>query len=179
MSIKRALIDVQDKTGLVKLATNLVENDITIFAYNKTALYLKKHKIPYSQIDHCPYEGWAITQSTVEDEHIIGTNDEYHTDLIIVNLPDIESIINKTGQSQTDVLEQINIINISNIRLAAKNYDKILPIITHTDYEQLISDIQMGKLSDMKYRSRFAQKVFGYTSKYDSTISQYLYLNSL
>jgi phosphoribosylaminoimidazolecarboxamide formyltransferase/IMP cyclohydrolase len=175
MTIKKALIEVQDRTGLVKFATNLIENGVELFAYDKTAAYLKKHKIPYSQIDNDVPEGWDI----VDEEHIVGTDDRYHVDLIVVNLPDIEPIINKIGQSQIDVLNQIDISTISNIRLAAKNYDKILPIITNTDYGQLIDDIQTGKLDDMKYRSRFAQKVFGYTSKYDSMISQYLYLNSL
>ncbi len=178
MTIKKAFIDVQNTLGLAEFATQLVEMDIKIFAYCKTAKYLKTHKIPFSQIEHNSVDGWNINEPTISDEHIIGECEAHRVDLYVGNVPDIESIINIPGVPLSDVINNIDTTSIKNSRLAAVNFLTIIPVINNQDYDVIINDIQTGKLDDMKHRLKYAQKVFGMTSKYDSIVSQYLYINS-
>lgn len=169
MTIKRVLIDnIFDRSGLAKFATQLVELEVEIVSRNiDITKYLKRNKIPVSALSEAAYY-----------DQLHSTDDNYHIDLFVVNLPNIENIINKPGQSLNVVRESVDINTISDMRLVATRFDKILPVISVNDYDQVIDDIKTGKIMTEHQRMIYAQKVFAFTSRYDSIISQYLYLTA-
>lgn len=173
MSIKRALIDVQDRTGLVNFATALVNNNVEIYAYEATAKYLKRNKIPVSQIPHDKNIAGVDPTEHISTEE----TSPYFIDLYVTNIPDIEEIINKPGQSHKNIMDSIEIEAVCFIRLVAKQCENMTPVISPSDYEKVITDLETGKLENKGTRIKYAQKAFGFVSKYDSIVSQYLFLN--
>lgn len=166
--IRVTIDNIHDRSDLAKFASHLVDQNIEIMSRNIDIIkYLKKHKIVVTSLTN---EGFM--------DLISSTTDDYHIDLLVINLPDIENIINKPGQQLKQVHPQIDIENINNIRIAATNYERVVPIISNKDYDQIIDDIITNKISTESQRIKYAQKGFAYTSRYDSIISQYLYLSS-
>ncbi len=170
---KRALIDTQYNQGLIKLAKGLVDNNVEIFAYDTTAAYLKKHHIPVSQT-----EKDDANFSSMVDLHL-SDHSEYGVDLLIVTVSDIEPIVNIPTITLTEVLSQIDTKYIPIIRTAATRYDKIIPVFHPSEYDTLLHEITTGKITSPSVHIKYAQKVFGFTSKYDSIVSQYLFYNSI
>ena len=165
MKIKRALINVADKTNLHKLAPFLQENGVEIVSWGTTLKYLKQHHIVAKPISPEQIENIAV-----------GRMDEFN--LIVMNLNHIEGIINKNGTTVEDAITHIDVASASVLRQAAKQYDQVVTLINPEDYEDFMNYYNKDQLSD-KQCLKYAQKVFAHTSKYDSIIAQFLYIKTV
>lgn len=163
MSIKRALIDVADKTNLHKLAPFLQENGVEIVSWGTTLKYLKQHHV----------KAQAITPEQLENI-VVGNLDEF--DLIVMNLNDIEGTINKSGTTFEEAITHIDVASVSVLRQAAKQYENVITIINPTDYDQfMVTYAENSTLSEYA-RVQLAAKVFAHTAKYDDIIAQHFYV---
>ncbi|NIA10415.1 MAG: bifunctional phosphoribosylaminoimidazolecarboxamide formyltransferase/IMP cyclohydrolase, partial [Nitrospiraceae bacterium] len=190
--VKRALISVSNKSGIVDFAKTLASMDIEIISTGGTAAMLQKNGVPVIEI--ADYTGFPeILDGRVKTLHpkihggLLALRDnpehvrileEQHIppiDLVVVNLYPFEETINKPDCALEEAIENIDIGGPTMLRSAAKNYRFVAVVIDPGDYETVLSELRDNKMkiSDQT-RLRLAQKVFTATARYDSLISTYL-----
>ena len=183
MSIKRAFVYVADKTGLVKFTNELVAQDIELYTFGSTQLYLKNHHIPHKPIKEILVEAeydHLVQMDRYPDLTELITNIEspYHLDLIVANFASMETLINNVRCQLWDVQFSIDTEISYLLRTAAKNYDRVIPIVLPSDYVDFMKVLINDKITDV-CRIKYAQKVFAHTSKYDSIVSQYMFPHTI
>jgi phosphoribosylaminoimidazolecarboxamide formyltransferase/IMP cyclohydrolase len=192
MKIKRALISVSNKTGLIPLAKTLVRYKVEIFSTGGTLALLKKEKIPARSISeltgfpeildgrvktlHPKVHGGLLflrkckKQSSEAKAHGI-----LPIDLVVVNLYPFRETIQKPGIALEEAVEQIDIGGPTMLRSAAKNFESVTVVSDPNDYPRVIEEFEKGKGSvSRKFNELLAVKVFRHTSEYDSEIARYL-----
>ncbi|MBY0377058.1 MAG: bifunctional phosphoribosylaminoimidazolecarboxamide formyltransferase/IMP cyclohydrolase, partial [Gammaproteobacteria bacterium] len=185
---KKALLSVSDKTGLVELATALVENNIEILSTGGTAAYLREQHLPISDVSQ--YTQFPeIMQGRVKTLHpkihggILGRLPEDQTimkelaidpiDYVIVNLYPFKETIAKEGCTVEDAIENIDIGGPTLIRAAAKNRQRVGVFVDPSDYTLLITALKSKRDLSAEERWQLAGKAFAHTAQYDSLIAQY------
>lgn len=190
--IKRALISVSDKTGIVDLAAQLQEFDVEIISTGGTAKLLKNSGIKVIEISqytgfpemmdgrvktlHPKIHGGLLSLRDNEShmaqaqEHGIGL-----IDMVVVNLYPFEATIQKPGVHLEEAIENIDIGGPSMLRSAAKNYRSVAVVSDAGDYPFIIDELKKnkGSLSEITLQ-RLGVKVFELTSRYDAAIYGYL-----
>ncbi|MBI3794873.1 MAG: bifunctional phosphoribosylaminoimidazolecarboxamide formyltransferase/IMP cyclohydrolase [Nitrospinae bacterium] len=188
--IKRALISVSDKTGLLDLARALKEANVEILSTGGTAKLLADNGVPVVKIsDHTGQP--EIMDGRVKSLHpkihggLLGVRDnpshmadmEKHgitpIDLVCVNLYPFEQTAAKAGVGDDEVIENIDIGGSSMIRSAAKNHRDVVVLTDSADYKEIIKAVQSGAGATYEQRRRLAQKAFTRTAAYDRAISDY------
>lgn len=190
--IKRALVSVSDKTGVVKLCRTLNKMGVEILSTGGTAQTLRDALI--SVIEVSDYTGFPeIMDGRVKTLHpkihgaLLGKRDtDNHMeqmkkhgiepiDLVVVNLYPFEKTIAKPGCTLDEAIENIDIGGPSMLRSAAKNYHDVAVVTDFGDYEEIVREMTRsdGSLS-LETRFRLAKKVFRQTSHYDNAIVEYL-----
>lgn len=186
--IKRALISVYDKTGLVKLAGYLQDKGVEIISSGGTYQALSDAGIKAIKVSDVTgaeeiLEGRVKTLHPAIHAGILARADQLielksrnikSIDLVIVNLYPFEQVA-ALGAGLDEALENIDIGGPAMLRAAAKNHPRITVICDPADYESLIEQLQAnnGDTSD-NYRASMAAKVFARTSAYDKAIAGYL-----
>lgn len=189
--IKRALVSVSDKEGIVAFVSQLVALGVDIISTGGTAALLKKHHLPVTDISSYTQfpemlEGRVKTLHPKVFAGILGLrHNNDHTkqlekmkipliDMVVVNLYPFEETIANTKVTEAEALEQIDIGGPSLLRAAAKNYSDVLVVCDPADYS-LITDALHGR-HDVPHelRRQLAYKVFQRVSLYDAAISTYL-----
>ena len=191
MKIKRALISVSDKEGLVPLAKELRNKNIEIFSTGGTAKVLAENNIQVKDIaDYIDFP--EIMDGRVKTLHpkvhggllCIRDNKEHisssethkikNIDLLIVNLYPFQETVEK-NLSFDECIENIDIGGPSMIRSAAKNHKFVTVIVDKYDYKTLIEEMENNNNSTTaEYRKELAFKAFKKTSEYDSSIAAWL-----
>jgi len=192
IKIKRALISVSDKTGLVDFAKGLQSAGVEIISTGGTALLLKEAGIPAVEVSQ--YTGFPeILDGRVKTLHpmihggLLALRDKPDhleqikklniglIDMVVVNLYPFERTIQKKSVSLEEALENIDIGGPSMLRSAAKNFKSVAVVCNPARYKEILSEIERnsGILSDAVLMS-LATEVFGHTSRYDSVIFDYL-----
>ena len=188
--VKRALISVSDKTGLIELARGLQEMGIEILSSGGTYKALTDQGLPAVEVSqytgfpemmggriktlHPKIHGGILgrrgTDETVMQAHNIGP-----IDLVVVNLYPFEATVAKPDCSLEDAIENIDIGGPAMIRAAAKNHESVGVVVDPADYGTILEELhrQDGSLSKAT-RFRLAIKSFRHTAAYDAAISQYL-----
>ncbi|MDR1774459.1 MAG: bifunctional phosphoribosylaminoimidazolecarboxamide formyltransferase/IMP cyclohydrolase [Clostridioides sp.] len=186
--IKRALISVTDKTGVVEFAKGLSELGYEIVSTGNTFKVLKEEVENVIRIDDVtkfpeildgrvktlnPYIHGGILYKRENEDHVntvkeLGINP---IDIVVVNLYDFEGTL-KSGKSHDEIIENIDIGGPSMIRSAAKNYKDVAIVVDPEDYEFIIDRLKEGTL-DEAARRKLAYKAFSVTGRYDSLISNY------
>jgi phosphoribosylaminoimidazolecarboxamide formyltransferase/IMP cyclohydrolase len=192
MKIKRALVSVSDKTGLVPFARRLFEMGVEIVSTGGTASLLKSEKIPHLQIGE--FTGFPeILSGRVKTLHpkvhgglLYVRDDPDHQrqaeesgiepiDLVIVNLYPFETTIAKPDVTLAEAIEQIDIGGPSMLRSAAKNYRSVTVVTDPRDYDTVLEDIDKHQgETTLALREQLAIKVFNTTARYDHVIAEYL-----
>lgn len=194
--IKRALISVSDKSGIVELASFLTKNNVEIISTGGTYKILKDNNIKVKDISD--FTGFPeIMDGRVKTLHpkvhgaLLGVlDDENHLkqakendiesiDLVIINLYPFVETVNK-GASHEDIIENIDIGGPSMIRSAAKNHAFKTVITAASDYQLLVEEMLANEgATTFAFRQNLARKAFNLTANYDSAISSYFgkYLN--
>lgn len=185
---KKALISVSDKTGLIELATALVENNIELLSTGGTASYLREHHLPISDVSqytqfpeimqgrvktlHPKIHG-GILGRLPEDQPIMAERNIDPIDYVIVNLYPFKETIAKEGCTIEDAIENIDIGGPTLIRAAAKNRQRVGVFVDPKDYTLLITTLKNKKDLSAEERWQLASKAFAHTAQYDSLIAQY------
>lgn len=189
MLIKRALISVSDKRGIVDFAKELSNLEVVVLSTGGTAKLLRESGI--NVIDVSEYTDFPeIMDGRVKTLHplihggILARRDKKEDidtmdrlgikpiDLVVVNLYPFEATIKKESVSLEEAIENIDIGGPTLLRASAKNYKDVIVIVDPDDYSSIIEDIKKGEVS-IERRFELAKKVFSHTARYDALIAEY------
>jgi len=193
VNVKRALVSVSDKTGVVKFARSLQDMSVEIISTGGTAAALTQagiKVIPIEKITGFPemmdgrvktlhpkiHGGLLALRDNPQHVRAMQQHDITAIDLVCVNLYPFEQTVSKPNCSFADAIENIDIGGPSMVRSAAKNH-QFVTIVTSPDQYDMIID-EMNKNSGAvtaATRSDLARRAFALTAAYDSAISAYLY----
>ena len=190
--LKRALISVSDKTGLLDFAQGLAELGVELVSTGGTAKGLAEAGLTIlniSDITHFPemLDGrvktlhpavhGALLADRSKPEHMetIAQHDITPIDLVVVNLYPFAETIAKPGVTREEAVENIDIGGPSMIRSAAKNHASVAVVVSPSDYPAILAELQKndGTLSQ-ETRTRLAVQAYAHTAAYDATITNYL-----
>jgi len=188
--MKRALISVSDKSGVLDLAQILHARGIEIISTGGTAKLLSDSGIPVIGISditgfpEClggrvktlqPKIHGGILANRQVPEHIAEAAELGipMIDLVVVNLYPFRATILKPEVTLTEAIENIDIGGVTLIRAAGKNSDSVTLLTDPQDYQEFVELLGTDKISD-SFRKRMALKGFRQTAAYDTLISQYL-----
>ena len=190
--IKRALLSVYDKTGLVPFARALQKHKVEILSTGGTLKALKDAAIParsVSEVTGFPeilegrvktlhpkiHGGLLYRRGRKTDLAEIKKHGISPIDMVVVNLYPFGEVIQKKGVKLETILENIDIGGPTLLRAAAKNFESVVVLTDPADYEPVLQEMgaKQGNVS-LKLRARLAQKVFETTSLYDHRIAGYL-----
>jgi len=190
--IKRALVSVSDKNGLVEFCKGLSELGIEILSTGGTMAALEKAGVPVIGVSdvtkfpemldgrvktlHPAIHGGILAMRTRE-EHMeaIKKHGIEPIDMVVVNLYPFEATVAKPGVKIEDAIENIDIGGPSMIRSAAKNNAAVAVVTDTSQYEPILKELREGdcRLSE-ETRRRLSLEAFRATARYDSAIAQFL-----
>ncbi|MDD5560919.1 MAG: bifunctional phosphoribosylaminoimidazolecarboxamide formyltransferase/IMP cyclohydrolase [Candidatus Omnitrophica bacterium] len=192
VKIKRALISLSDKTGIVELARELRKFGVEIISTGGTAKLLRENNIQVKEVSL--YTGFPeMLDGRVKTLHpkihaglLALRNNQEHMqalkeqnigliDLVVVNLYPFEETARKPGVSINEIIENIDIGGPSMLRSAAKNHQSVAVICNPDRYAQVIAELRKnnGALPEGLMR-QLGIEAYLHTSKYDAAIYNYL-----
>ncbi len=188
--IKRALISVYNKDGLLELAKFLVNKDVEIISTGGTYKYLQDNNIPAVEISKITgfdeiLDGRVKTLHPIIHAGILARRDsEQHMntlkeknitpiDMVVVNLyPFFDKV--ESNISFDEKVEFIDIGGPTMIRAAAKNFKDVLVLTDVNDYADIIENLDNNEEVNFNTRKKLAGKVFNLMSAYDASIANFL-----
>jgi len=189
MSIKRALISVSDKTGVIDFARELVNLGVEIVSTGGTLKALRQADIPavyISEVTGFPeiLDGRVKTLHPKVHGGILALRNEQHfeqlaehsitpIDLVAVNLYPFRETIAKPNVTIEDAIENIDIGGPTMVRAAAKNHRFVLIAVNPDRYPDILAAIKQGEPSN-QLRLSLALEAFAHTASYDAAIAAYL-----
>lgn len=189
--VKRAIVSVSDKTGLVPFVKGLVENDYEIVSTGGTKKVLEEAGIKTIGVEEVtgfpeildgrvktlnPYIHGGLLAKRDNPEHMATLKKEkiMPIDLVCVNLYPFKETIEKTDVTLDNAIENIDIGGPSMLRAASKNYQDVTVVYDKEDYGDVLKEIKENGETSLKTRMYLAAKVFRATAAYDALISEYL-----
>lgn len=190
MQVKRALLSVSDKTGLVEFAKVLHELGVEIISTGGTMKTLRAAGIPVTYVSDITgfpeiMDGRVKTLNPLIHGGILAIRDnEAHLaamakhgigaiDLVAVNLYPFGQTVAKPDATLADAVENIDIGGPAMIRAAAKNFSYVTVIVNPARYNDVAAALTAGSVSPAM-RMALAKEAFGHTAEYDAAISRYL-----
>jgi len=187
--IRRALISVSDKTGVVELARGLAARGVEILSTGGTARLLTEHDVPVTEVSdytgfpemmggrvktlHPRIHGGILGRRGVDDS-VMRENEIKPIDLVAVNLYPFESTVADPDCTLAAAIENIDIGGPTLLRAAAKNHGGVTVVVDAADYPRVLAEIaETGAVSDAT-RFDLAVKAFEHTAAYDGAIANYL-----
>lgn len=188
-TIKNALISVFHKEGLEPIVRQLVKHGVNIYSTGGTQTYLEglgAAILPVEELTSYP----SILGGRVKTLHpkvfggILGRREEQgdllqleeyqipEIDLVIVDLYPFQDTV-KSGASEADIIEKIDIGGISLIRAAAKNFKDVVIIPSKEQYAAFSVMLNSSASSSLEQRKQFATAAFAVSSSYDTAIHRY------
>ncbi|MBM4136394.1 MAG: IMP cyclohydrolase [Nitrospira sp.] len=190
--IKRVLISVSNKKGIVEFAKAIHSMGIEILSTGGTAKILRESGIPVKDVsEHTGFPemldgrvktlhpkihgGLLARRNNPKDVEEIKKYGIDTIDMVVVNLYPFEETISRQGVTFAEAIENIDIGGPAMIRSASKNFQDVAVIVDPSDYERIFEEMK-DMHSDLSYKTRFelAKKVFRHTSRYDTIIADYL-----
>jgi phosphoribosylaminoimidazolecarboxamide formyltransferase/IMP cyclohydrolase len=191
MKIKRALISVSDKTGLVELARALTKHEVEILSTGGTLAALKKegiHAVSVSTFTGAPeilsgrvktlhpkIHAGILARRDNEDDCAELTHHEYKPiDMVVVNLYPFEKTAANPHATEDEIIENIDIGGPTMVRAAAKNFAGVAVVTDSRDYQLIIEELDknQGALG-LELRKKLGAQAFALTERYDRAISGY------
>jgi len=187
--IRRALISVSDKTGIVEFAQSLVDQGIEILSTGGTAKLLQKSDIEVTEVSsytgfpemmdgrlktlHPKIHGGILGRRGTDDE-VMAEHGIQPIDLLVVNLYPFEKTIAVADCSLATAIENIDIGGPTMLRAAAKNHNDVAVVVEHQDYQWILETIAENGRLTLEQRFQLASKTFAHTARYDGVIANYL-----
>ena len=191
MKIKRALLSVSDKTGIIELAKFLHENGVEIISTGGTMKAIKDAGIPVTYVSDVtgfpeimdgrvktlnPKIHGAILAVRSNPEHVKAM--EEHNikpiDPVVVNLYPFKETISKPNVTEAEAIENIDIGGPAMVRASAKNFKDVVIVTYPSRYEGLMKMLKETGDVDAHTRKELAMEAFTHTHEYDGMISAYL-----
>jgi phosphoribosylaminoimidazolecarboxamide formyltransferase/IMP cyclohydrolase len=189
--IRRAIVSVSDKRGLVDLARVLVRHGIELLSTGGTAKTLEGAGIPTTSIAaytgapeilegrvktlHPKIHGGLLGRPVAEHEAEMAAHSILPIDLVVVNLYPFRETVAKAGVSLAEAIENIDIGGPSMLRSSAKNYERVCVVVDPDDYAELGAELDRGGGElPRALRFRLAKKAFAHTAAYDGAVAAYL-----
>ena len=191
MQIKRALISVSNKEGVVEFARQLHEAGVEIISTGGTMKAIKEAGIPVTYVSDVtgfpeimdgrvktlnPYIHGGILAVRDNPEHMAQM--EKHgikgIDLVAVNLYPFKETIAKPDVTLAEAIENIDIGGPAMVRASAKNFKFVTIVTNPAKYNEVIAQIKENGGVDDHTRMELAQEAFAHTAAYDSMIQDYL-----
>jgi len=186
-TIRRALLSVSDKRGLLELGRALTEAGVEILSTGGTFRALTEQGIPVVEVSS--YTGFpeimggrvktlhprvhgGILARAGEDDEAARIHDLPPIDLVVVNLYPFAETVARPGCTLDDAIENIDIGGPALLRAAAKNHDRVTVVCSPDDYAALIA--ALPRAPGPERRLALATRAFAHTAAYDGQISQWL-----
>ena len=189
--IRRALLSVSDKRGLVEFARGLAGLGVEIVSTGGTARELAENGIETRPVED--YTGfpeimdgrvktlnpriYAGLLAVRSDEGHVDTLNEHSVepiDLVCVNLYPFERVSGLRGVEDEEVLENIDIGGPTLVRAAAKNHAFSAVVVTPESYDAVLGELEeTGGMLSLRTRQSLAMEAFAYTARYDASISRW------
>lgn len=186
--VRRALISVSDKTGLVELASKLAAADVEILSTGSTAAQIREAGVAVTDVSdvtgfpesldgrvktlHPAIHGGLLADLRLDD-HVkeLGALDIAPIELAVVNLyPFVDTV--RAGAQGDDVVEQIDIGGPAMVRAAAKNHANVAIVVDPADYADVVAAVEHGGTT-LATRRALAAKAFAHTAAYDRAVADW------
>lgn len=187
--IKRALLSVSDKTGVLELAQQLNKLGVELLSTGGTAKLLAEACLPVKEVSshtgfpemmdgriktlHPKIHGGLLGRRGTDDA-IMTEHDIAPIDLVVVNLYPFEATIARDDCTLPMAIENIDIGGPTMLRAAAKNHADVTVLIDPADYANVLAQIEANGGVDDATRFDLAVKTFEHTAHYDGAIANYL-----
>jgi phosphoribosylaminoimidazolecarboxamide formyltransferase/IMP cyclohydrolase len=191
VQVRRALLSVSDKRGLVDFARGLTELGVEIVSTGGTAAELESGGLEVRSVEDYTgfpeildgrvktlnpriYAGLLAVRSSAEHVDTLNEHEIEPIDLVCVNLYPFERVASRRDSSDEDVIENIDIGGPTLIRAAAKNHSYSAVVVSPESYDAVLEELRQsgGRLSE-RTRESLAMEAFAYTARYDAAISRW------
>ena len=189
--IKRAILSVSDKTGIVELARRLHDKGVTLLSTGGTMKAIAAAGIPVTGVSDVTgfpecLDGRVKTLHPMIHAGLLAirSNEEHMAqikelgvepiDMVIINLYPFRQTIEKPGVTFEDAIENIDIGGPTMLRAAAKNAQDVVVVIDPADYDRVMDEFEQTGDVSLKTKRYLQYKVFEHTAQYDAMIQQYL-----
>ncbi len=187
--IRRALISVSDKTGIVEFAQALVERGVDILSTGGTARLLAEQGIAVTEVSdytgfpemmdgrvktlHPKVHGGVLGRRG-QDDDVMEKHGINPIDMVVVNLYPFAETVAKDGCTLADAVENIDIGGPTMVRSAAKNHKDVTIVVNASDYDRVIAEMDANDKSlTLETRFDLAIAAFEHTAAYDGMIANY------
>ena len=187
-AIRRALISVSDKTGIVELAQALADKGVDLLSTGGTAGLIAAQGIAVTEISdytgfpemmagrvktlHPKVHGGILGRRGL-DEAVMQEHGIEPIDLVIINLYPFQKTVANPDCSLDDAIENIDIGGPAMVRAAAKNHASVAVVVDPDDYSQLLQEIAADNSVSDDTRFSLAIKAYEHTAQYDGAIANY------
>lgn len=189
MPIRRALLSVSDKTGLVSFARALADRGTVLLSTGGTYKTLVQAGIEVVPVDeytgspevmdgrvktlHPKVHGGILARENHDEADLTRIGAEF-IDLVVVNLYPFEQTLKKPGATFEELIENIDIGGPSMVRSAAKNHERVAIVTDPDDYGIVLAEIEKTGEVSKELRRKLAGKAFALTAAYDAAISGWM-----
>lgn len=196
MRIKRAIVAVYDKAGIIELARKLRKFEIELVSTGGTMRTLRSEGIDVKSVSditgfpeildgrvktlHPKIHGGILARRDKGD-HLsqLSLHGILPFDLVVVSLYPFETVTAKDNVTEEEALENIDIGGPTMIRSAAKNYPSVCVVTSPSDYDLLVKELEaQNGLTTLEFRRKMAATAFARTAAYDSAVTAYFGLKS-
>ena len=187
--IRRALLSVSDKTGIVEFASALVAQDVELLSTGGTAKLLAEAGLPVIEVSDYtghpeimdgrvktlhPMIHGGILARRGQDEAVMADNNIQAIDLVVVNLYPFAATVANPDCTLPDAIENIDIGGPTMVRAAAKNHNDVTIVVNASDYAHVLQQMSDNNGAvDHATRFDLAIKAFEHTAEYDGMIANY------
>jgi phosphoribosylaminoimidazolecarboxamide formyltransferase/IMP cyclohydrolase len=189
--IRRALISVSDKSGLVPLARVLAAAGVELISTGGTARALREAGLNVTDLSaytgfpemldgrvktlHPKVHGGLLyIRGNKNHEAAVHAHGIEPIDLVVVNLYPFEQTVARPNVTLQEAIENIDIGGPSMLRSAAKNHESVTVVVDAADYETVAEQIKATGHTSLELRRKLAAKVFARTAAYDAAIAAHL-----
>jgi len=190
VTLRRALISVSDKTGVVELARALEQRGVAILSTGGTARLLAEQGVTVTEVSkhtgfpeimdgrvktlHPRIHGGLLGRRGV-DESVMSLHGIERIDLLVVNLYPFAETVARPACTYSEAIENIDIGGPAMVRAAAKNHDAVTVLVDPADYGALLGELEQHEgATTPQLRAWLAAKAFAHTARYDTMVASYL-----
>jgi phosphoribosylaminoimidazolecarboxamide formyltransferase/IMP cyclohydrolase len=189
-NVRRAILSVSDKRGVVDLARELVALGVEILSTGGTAQALAEAGVKTVAVSnftgapeildgrvktlHPRIHGGLLGRDTEEHRRQMQEHGIAPIDLVVVNLYPFVQTIARAGVSHQEAVENIDIGGPAMLRSAAKNHERVAVLVDPADYGEVLAQLRAHGELGAAYRLLLARKAFAHTAAYDAAIAAYL-----
>lgn len=188
--IKRALLSVYDKRGIVSFAQKLVGLGVEIISTGGTYRHIQEASLPVTYISEVTqskeilegrvkslhpaiHGGILARRNRSDDMQSLKEEGIEPIDLVAVNLYPFEQTVSRPDAGPDEILEMIDIGGPTLLRAAAKNHRDVLVVVNPQRFEEITDMLQAEKEVPAEYRRQLALEAFRHTAQYDAAICRY------